>query len=146
MSIWLGYTLDVLIYGALGLLLGALVRSELPGFFLIIMTSLMDAYLQLPVENLLANDPCVTVLPSYGPMQATVSGGFDHSIAVVSELTSLEWFAGFAILALTLFWIHIRLPRAHLRSGPTVGGHVGSLNQSARILTGAGQQERVIDR
>ena len=41
-AVWLGYLLDALIYGALGLLLGVLVSSELAGFFLIIMISLMD--------------------------------------------------------------------------------------------------------
>lgn len=113
--IWAGYALDALTYGALGLLLGVLLKSELPGFFLIVMFSLMDAYLQLPVENPLANDPFVAELPSYGPIQAAVSGGFGHPIASISVFTSLEWFAGFAILALAVFWLRTRLPQSYLR-------------------------------
>jgi len=40
-----GFTVIALTYGALGLLLGVL-RNDLEGFFLIIMTSLMDTFLQ----------------------------------------------------------------------------------------------------
>ena len=114
--VWLGYTLDALVYGTLGLLLGVLVRSELPGFFLIIMVSLMDTYLQLPVQNPLANDPFVAELPSYGSVQVAVSGGFGNVVAAASVLTSLEWLAGFAAFALVVFWLRTRLPKACLSS------------------------------
>ena len=114
--ILLGYTLDALIYGALGLLLGVLVKSELPGFFLIIMVSLMDTYLQLPVQNPLANDPFIAELPSYGSVQVAVSGGFGQPMAAGSVFTSLEWLSGFAIFALAVFWLRTRMPRAYLRS------------------------------
>lgn len=114
-SVWVGYTLDALIYGGLGLFLGVLVKSELPGFFLIVMFSLMDTYLQLPVQNPLANDPFVSELPSYGPVQAAVAGGFGHAISAVPILSSLEWSAGFAVLALAVFWFRTHLPRAYLR-------------------------------
>ena len=90
-------------------------RSELPGFFLIIMVSLMDTYLQLPVQNPLANDPFVAELPSYGSVQVAVTGGFGHAIAAISVFTSVEWFAGFAVFALAIFWLRTRLPRAYLR-------------------------------
>ena len=40
-----------LAYGALGLLLGVLVSNHLAGFFLIIMGSLMDTFLQNPLGN-----------------------------------------------------------------------------------------------
>lgn len=48
--IWLGFWSAALIYGGFGLLLGVLVTSELAGFFLVIMVSLIDTSLQIPWE------------------------------------------------------------------------------------------------
>lgn len=110
-AVWLGYTLDALIYGALGLLLGVLVTSELPGFFLIIMVSLLDTLFQIPVENPVANKPFLAYFPSFGPVQVAVSGGFGHPIDPGSVAIALAWFAGFAGIALAVFWLRTRLPR-----------------------------------
>jgi hypothetical protein len=107
-AVWLGYFLDALIYGALGLLLGALISSELAGFFLIIMVSLMDTVLQAPVENPLANKDFLVGFPSYGPMQVAVSGGFGHGVQVGSVLLAVAWFAGFALVGLLIFWWRTR--------------------------------------
>ncbi|HEY7835621.1 MAG TPA: hypothetical protein VIG30_18740 [Ktedonobacterales bacterium] len=116
-AVWLGYLLDALIYGALGLLLGVLVSSELAGFFLIIMVSLLDTTLQVPVENPLANKDFLAGFPSYGPMQVAVSGGFGHGIPAGGVLLSLAWFAGFALLGLVIFWWRTRAwnPQARRR-------------------------------
>ena len=114
--IMLGYALDALIYGALGLLLGVLVKSELPGFFLIVMVSLLDTLFQVPIENPVANEPVLANFPSYGPMQTAVSGGFGHAVSAISVATSLEWFAGFMVVALAVFWMRTRLPRAYMLS------------------------------
>ncbi|HEX6122737.1 MAG TPA: hypothetical protein VFY89_06240, partial [Ktedonobacterales bacterium] len=93
-SVWLGYLLDALTYGALGLLLGVLISSELAGFFLIIMVSLMDTLLQAPIENPLANKDFLAGFPSYGPMQVAVSGGFGHGVSGGAVLLALVWFVG----------------------------------------------------
>ena len=108
-AIWLGYLLDALIYGALGLLLGVLVSSELAGFFLIIMVSLMDTLLQAPIENPLANKDFLAAFPSYGPMQVAVSGGFGHGVPSGSVLLALAWFVGFALIGLLIFWGKTRI-------------------------------------
>ncbi|MGO8891760.1 MAG: hypothetical protein ACLP8X_09355 [Streptosporangiaceae bacterium] len=50
-AILAAFTVIALAYGALGLLLGVLVRNDLEGFFLIIMGSLMDTFLQNPLGN-----------------------------------------------------------------------------------------------
>lgn len=107
-AVWLGYLLDALIYGALGLLLGALVSSELAGFFIIIMVSLMDTLLQAPIENPLANKDFLAAFPSYGPMQVAVSGGFGHGIPGGGILLALAWFVGFALVGLVIFWRRTR--------------------------------------
>lgn len=111
-AVWLGYLLDALIYGALGLLLGVLVSSELTGFFLIIMISLMDTLLQAPIENPWANKDILAAFPSYGPMQVAVSGGFGHGVPGGGVLFALAWFVGFAIIGLLIFWWRTRRARA----------------------------------
>jgi hypothetical protein len=118
-AVWLGYLLDALIYGALGLLLGVLISSELAGFFLIIMVSLMDTLLQAPVENPLANKDFLAAFPSYGPMQVAVSGGFGHGVPGGGVLIALAWFVGFALVGLLIFWWQTRAwnPPARSRDG-----------------------------
>ncbi|HEU5347458.1 MAG TPA: hypothetical protein VFU63_02480 [Ktedonobacterales bacterium] len=108
-AIWLGYFLDALAYGALGLLLGVLISSELAGFFLIIMVSLMDTLLQAPIENPLANKDFLAAFPSYGPMQVAVSGGFGHGVPVGGVLLALAWFFGFALIGLLIVWRKTRI-------------------------------------
>src|SRR5690242_14481629 len=108
-AVWLGYLLDALIYGALGLLLGVLVSSELSGFFLIIMVSLMDTLLQAPIENPLANKDFLAAFPTFGPMQVAVSGGFGHGVPGGGVLIALAWFVGFALVGLVIFWWKTRI-------------------------------------
>ena len=98
-----------MIYGAFGLLLGVLVSSELAGFFLIIMVSLMDTLLQAPVENPLANKDFLAAFPTYGPMQVAVSGGFGHGVPGGGILLALAWFIGFALIGLLIFWWKTRI-------------------------------------
>lgn len=101
--VWFGFFLDALIYGALGLLLGVLVDSELAGFFIVIMVSLMDTLLQVPVENPLANRAFLIAFPSSGPTQIAVSGGFQRSFPVSALCFSLAWFALFAVVGFAIF-------------------------------------------
>ena len=54
-------------YAALGLLIGVLVRGDLEGFFLIIMTAMLDTFLENPVDNPLANKAVLEFFPAYGP-------------------------------------------------------------------------------
>ena len=105
----LGFVSDALIYGALGVLLGVLVGSELAGFFILIMVSLMDTFLQAPVENPLANKPFLVAFPSYGPMQIAVTGGFRQTIPPAAILLSLAWVALFAALGVGIFAWRTRL-------------------------------------
>jgi ABC-2 type transport system permease protein len=120
-AVWLGYLLDGLIYGALGLLLGVLVSSELTGFFLIIMVSLLDTTLQAPVENPLANKAFLAGFPSYGPMQVAVSGGFGQGVPAGGVLLALAWFLGFALVGLVIFWWRTRAWNPQTRRRPGAG-------------------------
>jgi hypothetical protein len=120
-AVWLGYLLDALTYGAWGLLLGVLLSSELAGFFLIIMVSLLDTVLQAPVENPLANKDFLAAFPTYGPMQVAVSGGFGHGVPAGGVLLALGWFVGFALLGLLIFWRRTRAWDARGRARSNAG-------------------------
>jgi len=131
-AIWLGYLLDTLIYGALGLLLGVLISSELAGFFIIIMVSLMDTLLQAPVENPLANKDFLAAFPTFGPMQVAVSGGFGHGVPGGGILLALAWFVGFALVGLVIFWWKTRI--WSIQAAPS-----RPATQPAQALSAAGQ-------
>ena len=104
-------------YAALGLLLGVLVRGDLEGFFLIIMISLLDTFLQNPVDNPLANKPILEFFPSYGSTQFAAAGAFHHQVLASMAAVSVGWTTAFALLGLIV--LRLRMPRpAAWRSGP----------------------------
>lgn len=95
-------------YGALGLLLGVLVRGDLEGFFLIIMGGLIDTFLQNPLGNPLANKPILEWFPSFGPMQFAAGGAYAHTALWAHLALGLAWAAGFAATGLLIFWLRTR--------------------------------------
>ncbi len=99
-------------YAALGLLVGVLVRGDLEGFFLIIMISMLDTFLENPVDNPLANKPLLAYFPSYGPTQFA-AGAFHHQVLPSLAALSLAWTGALAVLGLAA--LRLRLPRL----GPT---------------------------
>ena len=96
-------------YAALGLLIGVLVRGDLEGFFLIIMVSLLDTFLENPVDNPLANKPILEFFPSYGPTQFAAAGAFHHQVLLSMAAVSLGWTAAFSLLGLIV--LRLRMPR-----------------------------------
>ncbi|MFE7856948.1 hypothetical protein [Streptomyces sp. NPDC057403] len=108
LAVLTGFTAIALTYGALGLLLGVLVRHDLEGFFLIIMGGLMDTFLQNPLGNPLANKPVLAWFPSFGPMQFAVGGAFGHAALWSHLALGLSWAAGFAVTGLVIFRIRTR--------------------------------------
>jgi hypothetical protein len=101
--VWVGYGCATLIYGGIGVLLGVLVRGELEGFFLIIMLSLMDSFLQNPLGNPAANKDFLHWFPSFGPTQVAVAGGFTALTPWRYVALGLAWLAGTALLGLAIF-------------------------------------------
>lgn len=114
--IWLGFFAAALAYGALGLLLGVLVRGELEGFFVIIMLSLVDSFLQNPIGNPTANKDIVAAFPAYGPMQIAVAGGFTDVIPWRYFGIALAWGVLFAVLGLAVFTWRTRAWHVHAAS------------------------------
>ncbi|MFC8513968.1 hypothetical protein [Streptomyces sp. NPDC057257] len=108
-----GFTAIALTYGALGLLLGVLVKHDLEGFFLIIMGGLMDTFLQNPLGNPLANKPVLEWFPSFGPMQFAVGGSFGNTALWGHLALGLSWAAAFAAIGLVIFRIRTRNRTRH---------------------------------
>lgn len=107
-EIWLAFWLVALVYGAFGLLLGMLLNSELAGFFIVIMVSQMDVFLQVPIGNPAANKAFLAFFPSYGAEQLSTAGGFTHVFAGKELLLSFAWFVGFLLIALGIFYARTR--------------------------------------
>jgi hypothetical protein len=111
--VWLGFFCAALCYGALGVLLGVLVRGELEGFFLIIMVSLIDTSLQNPLGNPVANQDFLRWFPSFAPMQIAVAGAFAQPISWDYLLAALAWPLSFALLGMIIFWWKTRAWSVH---------------------------------
>jgi ABC-2 type transport system permease protein len=109
-AIALAFVVIALEYGALGLLLGVTVKGDLEGFFLIIMGSMMDTFLQNPVGNPVANKPALKFFPSFGPMQFATAGSFPHTWHPAYLALGLLWALGFAGLGLLIFWARTTRP------------------------------------
>jgi hypothetical protein len=126
--VWLGFFCAALCYGALGVLLGVLVRGELEGFFLIIMVSLIDTSLQNPLGNPVANQDFLRWFPSFAPMQIAVAGAFAQGIPWQYLLAALAWPLGFALLGMVIFWWKTRAWSVHtepLSDDPTTNALEG---------------------
>jgi len=117
-AVFAAFALMALEYGALGLLLGVLVKGDLEGFFLIIMGGLTDTFLQNPVGNPVANKPILQWFPSFGPMQFAGGGAFGGGPSWLGLGLGLAWAAAFAALALVVFQRRTRSRRhAHTSAG-----------------------------
>jgi len=93
--------------------------GDLEGFFLIIMISLTDTFLQNPVGNPLANKPLLQFFPSYGPTQFAAADAFDHQALTGMAALSLAWTAAFALLGLVV--LRLRMPRPARAAAPSAG-------------------------
>jgi len=108
LEVLLGFWSVSLIYGAIGLMLGMLLDNELVGFFIVIMFSMTDTFLQNPIGNPAANKAFLAYFPSYSAMQLSVAGGFTHIFATSQLWLSLAWFVGFLLFALGIFYLRTR--------------------------------------
>jgi len=121
-AILAAFTVIAFGYGALGLLLGVLVRSDLEGFFLIIMGGLMDTFLQNPLGNPLASKPVLEWFPSFGPTQFAVATSLGHAALWEYLALGLAWPAAFAAVGLVIFRIRTRARGRRAGRGPSAAG------------------------
>ncbi len=108
-EIWLGFWLVSITYGSLGRIIGMILNSELPGFFFIVMFSMIDVFLQNPLGNPAANKPFLQFFPSYSAMQLSVAGGFTHIFAGSQVLLALSWLISFFLISLVLFYFRTKI-------------------------------------
>ncbi|MEU9576413.1 polyprenyl diphosphate synthase [Streptomyces chilikensis] len=97
------FMVGALTYGGVGILLAALLRSELAGMFVVIMVSFIDLGLQNPVANPAADSPLLRLMPAYGAMQAAVSAVDLTLVPWRHLLLGLGWSAGLTVAGLAAF-------------------------------------------
>lgn len=114
--------LVALIYGGIGIMLAAVLRSEVAAMFLLIMISLIDIALQNPVSNTKASSPLVSVLPAYGPMQSAVTSVVLHLVPSGYLGLGLCWAVGTAAIGIMAFMRGARSLRTN-----------GAASQAARL-------------
>ncbi|WP_329192113.1 MULTISPECIES: ABC transporter permease [unclassified Streptomyces] len=103
-------------YGAMGVVLGTVLRREVTGMFAVVMISLVDVSLQTPVASAIADSPLMILLPSYGAVQAATTAAFTTRSAVPAVAVQCLWFTAAAVVALAAFHrltrvAHARTPR-----------------------------------
>jgi ABC-2 type transport system permease protein len=103
----------VLTYAAIGVAVGVVARGDLEGFFVIIMLSLVDTFLQNPIGNPAANRAVIEYFPSYLPMQIVAGGAVADHVAWWQLWGSFAWAVAFGLLGLVGFWQRTRIARAH---------------------------------
>ena len=110
--------LGALIYGGIGIMLAAVLRTELAGMFLLIMISFLDLGVQNPLATPVAASPVLRVLPGYGAMQSAVTS-VGLRLVPWSYLTlGLCWAVGTASVGITAFMLRTRSRRTNTTIGP----------------------------
>jgi ABC-2 type transport system permease protein len=101
-----------LVYGGIGIMLAAILRSELAGMFLLITTSLIDLGLQNPILNMAATaKPLLSILPAYGAMQSAVTSVGLRLVPWSYMALGLCWAAGTAVAGIAAFAVRTRSHR-----------------------------------
>ncbi|MFF4187614.1 hypothetical protein ACFYZ9_30920 [Streptomyces sp. NPDC001691] len=77
--LWLAGWAAALAYGGIGTLLGASLRSELSGLFVVIACIFVELTLQNPLTNPRADQPWLVLLPLFGPSQTTAAAAFTRT-------------------------------------------------------------------
>ncbi|MFF3335108.1 ABC transporter permease [Streptomyces sp. NPDC002888] len=107
-----GMFTGALTYGGIGIVLAAVLRSELAGMFLAIMISSIDLLLQNPLINPDADSPVVRFLPAYGAVQSSVAAGGLTVVPLSCLLLGAGWAVGMAALGMAAFAVRTRTHHA----------------------------------
>jgi hypothetical protein len=109
----LGMVLAGLVYGCYGLLVGAIFHRELEGILFVVLLANIDAgWLQNPVYYAGAqNQFIIRLLPAYFPTQLSMIGAFTRQPWLGALLGSLAYAAALLALALTIYFLRMRISR-----------------------------------
>jgi ABC-2 type transport system permease protein len=108
-----GFFFGGLTYGCLGLLVGALVKQELEGIFVIVLLTNVDVgWLQNPLYYAHSQGRAlIRALPGYGPAQLAVAGAFSDEQPRGALARAALWAVGTLVAALLAFGLRITPPR-----------------------------------
>ena len=112
-GVFLGFLLTALVYGALGLAVGAVVRRELEGILVILLLVNVDAgWLQSPVFYAHAhNQALIRLLPGHHPGQVAMLSAFTDSGVAGEVAGALVYVTVGIAVAATLYWFRVRVTR-----------------------------------
>lgn len=114
-----GFFLGGLVYGCIGLLIGAVTKQELEGIFLIVLITNIDVgWLQNPTYYAASERRAVIeAMPGFYPAQLAVTGAFTDQVAPGAVVRSLAIAAVVLLVALAAFGVRIRRPGSGGRDG-----------------------------
>jgi hypothetical protein len=112
-GIFAGLFLGSLVYAALGLALGALVRREIEGMLVILLLVNIDAgWLQNPVFYAHAHQQqLIRLLPAHYPGQVVMASAFTDAGTAGAVMLSVAVAAGLSIVAAVLYGLRVRVSR-----------------------------------
>jgi ABC-2 type transport system permease protein len=112
-GVFLGFLATSLVYGAFGMVIGAVVRRELEGILLILLLVNIDAgWLQSPLFYAHAtNQVLIRLLPGHHPAQITMLSAFTTA-TLTQEVAAAGAYIGAGLLtAAGLYWRRVRVHR-----------------------------------
>lgn len=132
-----GLFMGALIYGGIGVMLAAVLRSELAGMFLVIMVSFVDLSLQNPIANPAADSPLLRYFPAYGAMQTVVTAGGLNIVPWQELAMGVLWALGMVAAGMTAFAVR---SRSHRTTGSVVVAPVHSVGSPGLAVLAAGSR------
>lgn len=112
-------SIGALVYGGIGIMLAAVLRSELAAMFLLIMTSIIDIGLQNPILNMAgAGRHLLSILPAYGPMQSAITTVGQRQVPWSYLALGFCWAAGTSAAGITTFVVRTRSRRTNTDIDP----------------------------
>lgn len=110
-GVFAAFLLTSLVYGALGMAVGAIVRQELEGILVILLLVNVDpGWLQNPVFYGHAQNPgIIRVLPGHYPGQVAMLSAFTDAGLATQAGTALMYGAGILAVAVLLYWRRVRV-------------------------------------
>ncbi len=105
-----GFFFGGLVYGCLGMLVGAIVKNELEGIFAIVLLTNIDAgWLENPIYFAHSQRRAlIESLPGYGPAQLAVVGAFTDETPRGALLRAMLWASVSLVAALVAFGIRLK--------------------------------------
>ncbi len=132
----LGLFAGGLAYGAIGLLIGAVVKQELEGIFLIVLFTNVDpGWLQNPLYFAHTQRPeIIESLPGFASTQLALLGAFFDALPLRLVAQAAASFALVLLLAFAIFWVRIRPARPARSAASRTRLHFGKVLVVAYVI------------